>query len=356
MEPDLRVWKNIVAPIDLTIEITRKCSLNCLICSSEAGVPYLKELTAIEIKKIIEDAKQLGCQNVCFSGGEPFGHPDIVDFCRYSRSLGLKVQIYTSGNILGDSNSLGSVDEKTLIEIKPFVSKIIIGLQGPTPEVHESITRVAGSFDNAILSIKRAVEQSLLVEIHFVPVKSNYKFIPDLIELSKKLGITKVSILRFVPQGRGKVYHTLLNLNEAELIELKSILSTIAKSEMPVVRVGAPFSVLGLSKARCTAGENRATIRADGLVFPCEALKQMSFSSNDLKLQNLKEIWEQSQMFRDARNFSLRARNGACAKCNNLDVCGGGCPAQSLSQRNSSSGCLDPYCPEKEVVLIDVKQ
>ncbi|MGA2523280.1 MAG: radical SAM protein [Candidatus Bathyarchaeia archaeon] len=343
--------KRTYTPIDLTIEVTKKCPLNCLICSSEAGLPYKKELSTSQIKRIIKDAKELGTKNVCFSGGEPFEHPDIAELCMYAKSLGLVVHIYSSGNTRNECNLLSSIREDLLIQVKDSIGKLIIGLQGPNAETHELITRVHGSFENAISSIEKAAKQSIPVEIHFVPVRLNYKLLPEMVNFSKKAGITRVSILRFVPQGRGKIYHSLLNLDKDELLSLRRILSDIAKSESPRVRIGAPFAVLGVSQAACTAGENRATIRADGAVFPCEALKQMPFTSNNLNLQNLKEIWENSQVFKDTRNFASAARNGQCAKCNRFEYCGGGCPAQSLYQLNALSRFPDPYCIKKSVEL-----
>ncbi|MGD0643587.1 MAG: radical SAM protein [Candidatus Bathyarchaeia archaeon] len=347
--------KKAFAPIDLTIEVTKKCPLDCLICSSEAGLPYKKELSTSQIKKVIKEAKELGTKNVCFSGGEPFEQPDIVELCQYAKSLALEVHVYTSGNTRNKCNLLCPISEDLLIQVKDSIDKIIVGLQGPNAESHESITRVRGSFENAISSIEKAAKNCIPVEIHFVPVRLNYKLLPEMVNFSKKTGIVRVSVLRFVPQGRGKIYSNLLSLNKDELLSLKNILASIAKSSSPRVRIGAPFAVLGVSQSACTAGENRATIRADGLVFPCEALKQMSFTSNNLNLQNLKEIWENSQVFRDARNFNSTARNGACSKCNKFERCRGGCPAQSLNQRYALSNFSDPYCFEKEVALIDVK-
>lgn len=344
--------KNSHVPIDLTIEVTKKCPLHCLICSSEGGLPYENELTTNQIKKVIRDAHELGTRNICFSGGEPFEHPEIIRLCEYSKSIGLNIHIYTSGNATSKLNLLSPIDEDLLIRAKTSVDKIIVGLHGPTAEAHESITRVFNSFKNAIASIERAVQQAIPVEIHFVPVKTNYKSLPEMIELAKKLKANKLSILRFVPQGRGKINKSLLSLEKFDIMSLKSLLANIALSETPQVRIGAPFSILGLSQARCTAGQNRATIRADGLVFPCEALKQMPCSNNDLHTQSLREIWEESGIFREARTFASLARKGKCSKCNRFDKCGGGCHAQSIILGKTLWDCSDPYCFEKEVALI----
>lgn len=339
-------------PLDITIEVTRKCPLNCLICSSEGGLPYDNELTTEQLKKIIRDADELGTENICFSGGEPFEHPDIVQLCEYSTSIGLRNYLYTSGNARSKLNLLNPIDEDLLARAKTSVDKIIVGLHGPTAEVHESITRVSNSFSNAIVSIERAVQQAIPVEIHFVPVRINYKSLPEMIELAEELKVKKLSILRFVPQGRGRVHKDLLSFKKSEIASLKSLLAQVLLSQTTQVRMGAPFSVFGLSEARCSAGQNRATIRADGRVFPCEALKQMSCEGNDLHTKNLREIWEESKIFRDARTFASLAR-GTCSNCSEFEKCGGGCPAQVLILGKALWDCSDPYCFEKKVVIID---
>lgn len=346
--------KNSYAPLDLTIEVTRKCPLNCLICSSEGGLPYENELTTSQLREIIEDAKELGTRNVCFSGGEPFEHPDIVQLCEYSKLKGLDVHIYTSGNTRNRLNLLNPISEDLVVHIKASVHKIIVGLQGPTEEVHESITRVPGSFKNAIMSIERAVQQVIPVEIHFVPVRLNYKSLPEMIELAKKLKVDKVSILRFVPQGRGKIYNNFLSLESADILSLKSILESIVTSKTPQVRIGAPFNTLGLSDARCTAGKNRVTVRADGLMFPCEALKQEPCSFNDLHTQSFQEIWEESGIFRDARTFAARMASAKCLNCKEFERCSGGCPAQRLALGKRIENCPDPYCIQMKVAIINV--
>jgi radical SAM protein with 4Fe4S-binding SPASM domain len=343
---------NLHVPIDLTIEVTKKCPLNCLICSSEGGLPYENELTTPQLKKIIRDAKELGTRNICFSGGEPFVHPEIIQLSEYSKHMGINVHIYTSGNARSKLNLLSPIGEDILNRAKASVDKIILGLHGPNAEIHESITRVPGSFKNTVASIEMMVQQAIPVEIHFVPVRPNYKSLPETIELAKKLGVDKVSILRFVPQGRGKIYKSLLSLESPDIISLKFTLKSIITSTKPRVRIGAPFNIFGLSEARCTAGENRATIRADGLVFPCEALKQVPSSLNDIHTQSLKQIWQKSGIFCDARTFASHMTRTKCVNCKESERCGGGCPAQRLALGKRIETYPDPFCIATRVDVI----
>ena len=58
---------------EIKIELTNKCSRNCMHCSSSAtnNINNLKELNFDDVCKIIKEAKQIGVQTIVFTGGEP---------------------------------------------------------------------------------------------------------------------------------------------------------------------------------------------------------------------------------------------------------------------------------------------
>ena len=78
---------------------------------------------------------------------------------------------------------------------------------------------VAGSFSKTIEAIESAKHFNLAPEIHFVPFAENFKYIRKIVKFAADIGVTKVSILRFVPQGRGVLYkgHALNRLQDREL-------------------------------------------------------------------------------------------------------------------------------------------
>lgn len=343
---------------DLTIEITKKCPLNCLICSSNGGVPYPNELTVDELKRIIDDAQELGTQTIIFSGGEPLEHPHLIEICKYAKLYDLDVSIYTSGNVRArKDHSTKPISEGIISYLKDLpINKMIFGLQGPTDNIHDSITGVQGSFANAIASIKRVIRESIPAEIHFVPVKPNYRALPQMVRLAKMLQVDQISLLRFVAQGRGEDNNSSLRLESHELILLKSIIGEMLASRTPRVRIGAPFNAFGFSEKNCcTAGKSRATIRADGFVFPCEAMKELHYcSDNYLRKKGLREIWEKSALFQEARNFMHLIGRSSCRNCKMFVKCKGGCPAQRLISGASIENDFDPYCFATEVIAQNV--
>jgi radical SAM protein with 4Fe4S-binding SPASM domain len=348
---------NSPALFNVTLEITKKCPLNCSICSSNGGVPYANELSRDMLERIIEDSHELGAKTVVFSGGEPFEHPDLIELCEHAKNLDLEVCIYTSGNASGWNNSIEPIDKKTLSHLKKIsIDKLIFGLQGPDDKVHDLITEVHGSFKNAILSMKRAKAQFIETEIHFVPVKPNYMFLPKMIMLAKSLQVNVISVLRFVAQGRGKVNNNVLRLDPHDLVILKSMLQEMVAFKKPTVRTGSPFNTFGFfGENHCTAGKSRATIRADGFVFPCEAMKELPcYPDNNLHEKTLKEIWERSVIFEESRRFERFIMESTCRNCEIFARCRGGCPAQRLISGGSIKNSTDPYCLAREVVAENV--
>ena len=122
------------------------------------------------------------------------------------------------------------------------MNKIIFSLYGPNPQSHEYITRVGGSFNKTIKSIEISKNAGLETEIHFVPLSNNFKLLSDIAKLGKQLKVDKISILRFVPQGRG---HLLKNsiLNKIQNVRLKKIVENL-RQQGYVIRTGSPYNFL----------------------------------------------------------------------------------------------------------------
>ncbi len=212
---------------ELTVEITRKCPMRCTICSSEGGECDPNEMSLVELYKIIDDAIQLGVKIISLSGGEPLASPHALDFIRYVKKNGLQLYLYTCGNIESE-NGIASIDiEKFRLFKELDVDKIIFSIHGPNAEIHENVTTKKGSYDNLITSIKNAQKTGLVVELHFVPVLHNYRYLPQVIQLAEDLGVHQVSILRFVPQGRGAINRAELEITGEKILDFKEIMQQV---------------------------------------------------------------------------------------------------------------------------------
>lgn len=113
---------------------------------------------------------------------------------------------------------------------------------------------------------------SIETDIHFIPLKDNYKELIDIVELLNIAEINNISILNFVPQGRGKENYKDLLLNSEEMREFKEICLLARKKFNGNMRIGIPL--LSQNEHLCTAGYEKIVIKYDGTVLPCPAFKE----------------------------------------------------------------------------------
>jgi radical SAM protein with 4Fe4S-binding SPASM domain len=332
---------------ELTIEITKQCPMKCIICSSEAGSKDINEMSLSELKHIVDDAKVLGLKTVVLSGGEPLESTNTVDFIRHIKQKGLEINLYSCGNLNKGLNGIGPLPNSLLKDLKELnVDKIIFSIHGPDPEIHDAITSKKGSFSNLVTSIKRANKTGHQIELHFVPILQNYLTLSKVVQLAKDLKINRISILRFVPQGRGLSNRDSLEIKDDKILELKNILDGILKDKQVEIRLGTPFNCFHLDcQSNCSAGITKATIRPDGLVVPCVSMKRVGFSNSldDIHSTTLETIWKTSKLFDYIREYHKKIGLSRCNFCDYYPICKGGCLTQRLIRTDSVEG-VDSYC------------
>ena len=166
------------------------------------------------------------------------------------------------------------------------------------------------------------------------------------------MGVPTVSLLRFVPQGRGKLNRKSLELSYNETLELKSLIESLRAKSKVRIRVGAHYSCLGLNGARCTAAWEKATILPEGFVVPCPSMKELWRRDylDDVKKRSLSDIWYNSQIFIETRTFFNKILSTPCARyCKNFNVCKGGCPTQRILFYGGVERGPDPLCSNKSI-------
>ncbi len=301
---------------DLTLEITRKCPMNCKLCSSNGGEPCDPEFSLDELKGIIDQAKDLGVTEVSLSGGEPLTCPFLGELCKYISDFGIDAFIFTSGNWFDENGLISSIPLDKFTELKNSgVKKVVFSLHGSNADIHDRMTRKPGSFNNLLQSIENAQKADLELEVHVVPVKDNYRDIPAIMKLLDHLGVKSLHILRFVSQGRGELYREELELSKIEQLELNSILKNICSSFQIGITIGAHFNDLDVkTTGYCTAGTRKAVIRPDGYVFPCVGMKTVErfIDKNNIKENNLEYIVTNSYGFKLSREILCNANINCC--------------------------------------------
>ena len=257
---------------EISIEILQRCPNRCIYCSSHSN-PQATHLIPFEIiKNVIDDAKSLGCKTVCLSGGEPFLHPQILDIISYIAKQQLICYVYTSGIFMKDE-VYSSLPNEYIEAIRGMVDKVIFNVEADSSALYDQIMGTdVGGFDMMKKSINDCVSSGLVVETHVVPMQVNFKHLKSIFEMCYQLGVSKVSILRLVLQGRALENLSLVKLSGKDNREVTKLIKALYESYKGKVRIGLPYSDSNC-RIYCKAASDKINVRYDGNVYPCEVFK-----------------------------------------------------------------------------------
>lgn len=327
---------------EIKIEVTHDCMLHCIHCSSMANEITGRSINWESCQKIIDEAFVLGVRNIAFSGGEPLLWKHIHLAVARAASLGIDVYVYTSGNVLNAEKLLNKLYGVGL-------SKVMFSIFGANAMHHEKITKYSGSYSKTIGIAAYCASIGLKTEFHFVPLTSNLGELREIANIGRNIGITRISVLRLVPQGRGAVNNE--ELSHDQNIELRKTIKEL-RDQGHDIRLGSPYNFLMLrERPQCCAGIDRLTIGPDLKIFPCDAFKHISPDNvgvssefSNLNYHSLAECWEKSPYLDVVRKYLMTDFAPKCSTCTKLEDCSSGCMAQKFYAFGELKKCPDPMC------------
>ncbi|MEK6673711.1 MAG: radical SAM protein [Nitrospirota bacterium] len=322
-------------------EITRRCNLRCVHCrsSSEMEAKGHPDFPTEEAFRVLDDIACYAKPVVVLSGGEPLIRSDVFDIARYGTDKGIRVCLATNGTL---------VTEEICSSIKDSGIRIVsLSLDGSTDDVHDDFRKQKGAFSGTINAARLFKKNGIEFIINSSFTKRNQEEIPRVYRLAKELGATAWYMFMIVPTGRGEeIMSELISKEDYEDILEWHYRMEKDEHDMLVRPTCAPHYyrvVLQKSKEEgerferrtlkfstggakgCLAGQLICLIDVDGNVLPCSYLP---VSAGNIREKSFKEIWEDSALFKDMRDFG--SYKGRCGECEYINVCGG-CRARAYS-------------------------
>lgn len=214
-----------------------------------------------------------------------------------------------------------------------LVDELTVTLFGFHPKTHDEITSVIGSHDATMLGLETLSKHHDNVRIFIVPMKLNFREIPDIIKKVHERGYKDIRILALSPTGNAINDYANLAPDEVEKTWLSTALSEL--NQAIDVRISAGFctrlSYPTLKKLSghdsCLAAENRVHIDAFSEVYPCTAASGWdTLSAGNLRKYNydISKIWKLSPFFQSLR-YLHQNPHVKCQECGNYSDCMGGC-------------------------------
>jgi radical SAM protein with 4Fe4S-binding SPASM domain len=334
--------------MQLDIELTERCNNDCHHCyiNLSAGDPSAKgkEMTASEIKLVLEDAAALGCLTVKLTGGEPLLRDDFEEIYLDARKKGLRVALLTNGTLI--TPRLAGIFRKV-----PPLEKIVVSVYGLDEASYEAVSGVAGSY----AAFKKGIDLMLRNDVPF-ELKSG------ILPLSRSAFREFENYAGEIPgmeAPQASALSLYLRCRDSEDKEIRN--ARIRGLRLPADRLLALearrparyadelrrfclrfCAVPGDKLFGCAAGMQRASMDAYGNVKPCLLLRHPDVIY-DLKSGSLKDAME--IFFPSIRR--IKAKNPQylerCAQCFLYSLCEQ-CPAVSWMENRRLDGWLEYFC------------
>jgi AdoMet-dependent heme synthase len=191
-------------PMMIYWELTRSCDLACRHCRAEAVAwrnPH--ELTTDQGFRLLEQLAEFSepgamTPHLVLTGGDPLKRPDVYTFAEHGRQLGLPVSITPSGTPLLTGEAMAKLRDAG-------IHTLALSLDGSTPERHDRIRQVDGSFARTVEAAGWARELGFSLQINSLVCEETATDLPAVYELAKRLDADRWSVFFLVTVGRGSV-------------------------------------------------------------------------------------------------------------------------------------------------------
>jgi len=160
------------------------CNNNCVFCYCDDKKGKWSMSTA-DAKRELEEGYANGCTFVDFNGGEPTLRKDILELISHAKRIGYEqIAMTSNGRMFFYKDFCSRVIEAGL-------NHVVFSIHGHTPELHDSLTRTAGSYAQVTAGISnmKSLKPDIYICTNTVITKLNYTALPQIAENNIRLGV-----------------------------------------------------------------------------------------------------------------------------------------------------------------------
>jgi radical SAM protein with 4Fe4S-binding SPASM domain len=305
-------------PLNVSLELTLKCNIRCLHCynfdrdtegpacgSGEVTAPapeLAPELSREEIFRVMGELRAAGTLFLSLTGGEVLSSPHLFPVLDRARELNLAVQMLSNGTLLRPGVAARLASYRNLLGVS-------ISVYGATPEVHDAITQIRGSWRRTLDGAERLRAQGVAVRLKLIVMRPNVHEVGAMRALCDARRFPYLLDLTVTARHDGTQGSLAMRITEAELAALYQgpLGDLIPKGDRGVDEAAFP----------CNCARGNAAISARGDVFPCVSVP---WAAGNVRRQPFGEIWRSSPVFERIRGLKI-ADYPACAPCPDKAFC-----------------------------------
>ena len=180
------------------------CNNNCLFCMEEDREARYEtnSATTDDVVRWILDHNR-GCEEVCFTSGEPTTNPKLPTWVRWAKEHGVhKISVMTNGRAL-------SYERYAKGLAAAGMNRFYISIHGHEKRLHEGLTRTPGSFEQTVGgldSIAKLKRYGVDLHTSTVITKRNLPHMREIYRFLREHGVDQVVFNIMQANGRANTY------------------------------------------------------------------------------------------------------------------------------------------------------
>lgn len=331
----------------LHMDITQNCTERCRHCYIPAYNPLY--LSYEKICSVLDEFRAMGGLSISLSGGECMMHPDFIRIVRAIRERDCTVGIL--------SNLTVCSDEKIRV-LREADATVQVSLYSMTPEVHDAVTCLKGSWKRTVDAIIRLRAADVPVRISCPCLQINYQGYPDVIKFAESLKMSAQTDFIIMAKADGDCSNLCNRLTIPQTREiLEDVILRAVPTESEYFAIGKkdimPSPEAWMAQKACGAGSDSLCLAANGDFYPCPAFGD--YVVGNVYKQSLAEVWQHSPQLNQVRNVT-KAKFPKCAVCKDRDYCSI-CLCRNYNETGDMFTPAEHFCKvaEQNHIVVDMK-
>ena len=244
------------------------------------------------------------------TGGDPLMRDDFFDLIKYAKRRGIYVAVAASVS--------PKLVEETICRMKEMgVDIMSLSLDGATPETHDRLRGVEGTWQETIRDLQLATKVGLKTQINTTVMRSNVGELADIFHIAKMNGAVAWEVFFLIRTGRGAL---LENPDAQECEQVMHFLFDAAHYGVPVRTAEGPHF------RRVRAERENSNPPPNSPLYRQLAVRLQKLEGRPMSHASLK-----STATRDGRGILFVSYNGEVYPSGFLPICTGRVPGDSLS-------------------------
>ena len=307
-------------PLSVQLDLTYRCNERCVHC-------YLDhddhgEMSTPEIKDLLDQLAAAGVFFLILSGGEIFLRKDLFEIVEYARKLLFSVKLKTNAVMIRKAKA------QRIAALG--VESVQISVYSHRAEVHDTITKLPGSFRRTIEGARLLKANGVRVSFANVLMKHNAGDYPEVQALAAELGVGYNIDATITPMLDGDRSILGLNIAPEELEQVFHESTLVGNAEEFCAPPSGPLAEAdALDTLPCSAGHTACYVSPYGDVFPCV---QFPLPSGNVRKTRFLDIWQHSPQLEEVREITMNDLQG-CSSCVHGSSCSR-CPGLAYMEGN----------------------